>query len=103
MTCVPTHNELDWPRLEPGVNDFAAAMRAGGRIVLQAEPKKGKVFKVATTMQLPKALGFTPKNLKQQDRSAGTSANMRASAASAFLLANSPTLFVNAPMAWTGE
>lgn len=64
--------------------------------------RSGKVFTLPETFKLPKALNFTIKNLKQVDRSAGTAANQRAAAATAWVLSNSQSNFRHAPMAWTG-
>lgn len=102
MTSVPTHNELKSPRLEPTPTDFTTAMKMGGRGLLADDPKKGKVFSIPKTFSLPKALAFTPNNLKTLDRSAGTAANQRAAAATAWVLANATSDFVHGPVSWTG-
>ena len=104
MTTVPQHRELEWPRLEPSPEDFAECMKKGGRATLLNEEKRhGKTFGVPAKLTLPKSLKYTIANLKKIDRSAGTSANHRAAAASAWVLANAPSGFVNGPMLWTGE
>ena len=103
MLCVPSHSGLDWPRLEPTPEDFVAAMKTGGSAVLEDDTRKGTVFTVPKAMTLPKTLNFTVSNLQKVDRSAGTAANQRAAAATAWILANSSSDFIHGPMAWTGE
>ena len=103
MLCVPSHSDLDWPRLEPSPADFVDAMKTGGRVVLEEDTQKGKVFTVPKSMTLPKALNFTVSNLQKVDRSAGTAANQRAAAATAWILSNAASGFIHGPMAWTGE
>jgi hypothetical protein len=78
-------------------------MAAGGRLDSAEEARKGKVFTVPTTFALPKCLNFNAKGLKSNDRAAGTAANQRAAAATAWILANSASGFVNGPMSWTGD
>ena len=103
MNTVPTHLELNWPRLDPTPEDFSQAMRRDGRTALSHDTKRGKVFDISTKFKLPRELQFTPNNLLQSDRSAGTAANHRAAAATAWILSNSSSNFVNAPNAWTGS
>ena len=103
MTSVPQQNDLEWPRLEPSPQDFNDAMRLTGRVHLKDDTSKGKVFTVPDKFTLPKQLKFTVSNLKKVDRSAGTAANQRAAAATAWILANSPSNFRHAPMLWTGR
>ena len=103
MTCVPSHNSLGWKRVEPTPRDFMDTMAAGGRLDSAEEARKGKVFTVPTTFALPKCLKFNAKGLKSNDRAAGTAANQRAAAATAWILANSASGFVNGPMSWTGD
>lgn len=102
MTSVPQQHDLKWPRLEPTPHDFAEAMKLGGRSRLAEDTKKGSVFTVSSKFVLPKSLKFTVANLKQIDRSAGTAANQRAAAATAWILANAGNDFAHAPMTWTG-
>lgn len=102
MNAVPTHRELNWPRLDPTPDDFSRSMKKQGRTVFADDTKRGKVFDVSATFKLPRELQFTPNNLLQSDRSAGTAANHRAAAATAWILSNSSSNFVNAPTAWTG-
>ena len=103
MTSVPQQHDLKWPRLEPTPHDFAEAMKLGGRSRLAEDTKKGSVFTVSSKFVLPKSLKFTVANLKQIDRSAGTAANQRAAAATAWILANAGNDFAHAPMTWTGQ
>jgi hypothetical protein len=103
MTCVPMHNELKWPRLEPTAGDFTTSMALAGRDLVRGEDARpGKVFKVPKSLTLPKSLDFTVKQLRQVERSAGTLANQRSAAATAWILSNSTSGFEHAPMAWTG-
>lgn len=103
MTSVPQHSELEWPRLEPSIDDFIRSMAARGF----AEPVEGnrdsnKIFTIPSAFSLPKSLGFNIANLKKIGRKAGTEANHKSAAASAWLLANAASHFEAAPMAWTG-
>ncbi|CAK9047681.1 Uncharacterized protein SCF082_LOCUS26671, partial [Durusdinium trenchii] len=99
MTCVPTQDELKWPRLDATPEDFTAAMKQSNRMTPTGK-RSGKVFTLPETFKLPKALNFTIKNLKQVDRSAGTAANQRAAAATAWVLSNSQSNFRHAPMVY---
>ena len=72
-----------------------------------AEPVEGnrdsnKIFTIPSAFSLPKSLGFNIANLKKIGRKAGTEANHKSAAASAWLLANAASHFEAAPMAWTG-
>lgn len=102
LTSVPAHEDLQWPRLEPTADEFASCMGNGGRQVLNNEPRKGKIHHVPKGFLLPKTLNFKVSNLKKVDRSAGTAANQKAAAASAWVLSNAHSNFVNGPMVWTG-
>ena len=102
MTSVPSHNSLDWKRLEPTADDFTAAMTSGGRVLLEEDTKRGKVFTVPKSFTLPKCLNFTVKGLSKNERSAGTAANQRAAAATMWILSNAGSNFVHSTMTWTG-
>ena len=99
MLCVPSYSDLDWPRLEPSLADFVDAMKTGGRVVLDEDTQKGKVFTVPKSI----TLNLTVSNLQKVDRSAGTAANQRAAAATAWILSNAASGFIHGPMAWTGD
>ena len=103
MTTVPSHKDLQWPQVEPTPEDFTASMRRHVDPTLNKEPRKGKVFTVPGGFVIPKAVNFKVSNLKKVERSAGTAANQRAAAATAWVLANAEQNFVNGPMAWTGK
>ena len=103
MTSVPQHADLEWPSLEPTCDDFIDCMGVSGfnrnPDLVQAS---NKIFTIPTSLQLPRELNFTVANLKRVTRSAGTAANHRSAAASAWLMANSSTNFSGAAMAWSG-
>ena len=103
MTTVPAHHELKWPRLEVTPRDFAACCQLSGRTQVNDEKRKGKVFRVPDKFTLPKSLNFKVASLKKTDRAAGTSANHRAAAATAWVMSNASGDFSNAPMLWTGR
>ena len=78
-------------------------MQTGGGILIEEESKPGKVFTVPKSLTLPKCLNFNVKGLKKIDRNAGTAANQKAAAATAWILANAASGFAHGPMAWTGS
>ena len=103
MTSVPQHAELQWPALEPTCDDFTQCMGVNGfNRTPDLAQSSNKIFTIPTSFQLPKELNFTLANLKKVSRSAGTAANHRSAAASAWLMANSATDFSGAGMAWAG-
>ena len=97
--------ELGWPRLEPTCDDFVQGMGMRGfSDPLDAKnDSSNKVFTIPSSLALPKKLGFTIANLKTIGRKAGTEANQKSAAATAWVLANSASDFVAAPMAWSGS
>ena len=97
--------ELGWPRLEPTSADFVKGMgmhRLSDPLDAKNDPNN-KIFTIPSSFALPKTLGFTIANLKTVGRKAGTEANQKSAAATAWVLANSASGFVAAPMAWSGS
>ena len=66
-------------------------------------PEGQSVYCPQQRLPCPNAWTSTPRVSKSNDRAAGTAANQRAAAATAWILANSASGFVNGPMSWTGD
>ncbi|CAJ1430888.1 unnamed protein product [Effrenium voratum] len=101
MTCVSTHNELQWPRHEPTFEDFRETFRF--RAAKQTDPvqENKKIFGVPAGFKLPDSLKFTMSNLKTTGRKAGTLSNHTMAAATAWILNCSPN-FEATSKTWTG-
>lgn len=100
MTCTPSQDELKWTRLEPTANDFTRCV--GQTRFSVDEKKRGKTFDIPKAFALPACLRYKPSNLKVVDRSAGTAANHRSAAATAWIISNAVSDFRHAADAWTG-
>ncbi|CAK8995796.1 unnamed protein product [Durusdinium trenchii] len=93
-------DELKWTRLEPTANDFTRCV--GQTRFSVDEKKRGKTFDIPKAFALPACLRYKPSNLKVVDRSAGTAANHRSAAATAWIISNAVSDFRHAADAWTG-
>ena len=105
MNSVPSHDELEWPKLEPSYDDFLAAVRRRMKLCKQVKEHNmmapnSRVFSMTEKFTLPAALRFTPKNLKTTGKNAGTMSNQVMTAATALVWYSSQPAGIE--RAWAG-
>ncbi|CAE7939687.1 unnamed protein product [Symbiodinium necroappetens] len=92
MNTVPSHDDLEWDKLEPSYRDFLAAINRRATLCREACAKdqdmasNSRVFSMTEKFTLPQALNFTPSNLKKTEKNAGPFSNQVMTAATAFLM-----------------
>ncbi|CAE7444521.1 unnamed protein product, partial [Symbiodinium necroappetens] len=105
MTCVPSQDDLEWPRLEPTYEDFLAAVNRRAALCKPDNllEQNQRVFAMSEKFKLPAALNFTLNNLKKPGgKPAGTFSNQVMTAATAFIANMSSPLDGSMGKAWTG-
>ena len=104
LTTVPSHEELEWDRLEPSYADFVAAVNRRTKLCTAsgqgAKQENARIFAMSEKFKLPGVLGFKASNLKTTEKNAGPMSNQVMTAATAFLASITEPSTVD--KAWAG-